>query len=213
MALSRGRPDAVPLSVVQTGYVSCSPGPEMPVMASNGPAAKMAKPVRGHGTTDDDAAPPVAAPTGRVQVARLEPVPAAKSAKSGRMRTTAAPPRPDALQAHVDEHADEPSRYATIDPPAEPEADVDDPGVFDEADPNDQPLPDAGAGRSGANVPNAYRPGAYWVHDDPGFTAYPPPPRPPRWAYRTPRARPHWVIGPDGRWHLVAPYRPRWRYY
>ena len=51
----------------------------------------------------------------------------------------------------------------------------------------------------GDDVPNAYKPGAYWVSDDDP---------PPSAMHDRPRTRV--VMGPGGRWYPLRPYRPAW---
>ncbi len=51
----------------------------------------------------------------------------------------------------------------------------------------------------GDRIPNAYKPGAYWVNHD--SQAEGPPPR----------ARHPLVLGPDGRWYVVTGHHDQWR--
>lgn len=254
LALQRGRPDGGLSrgSMLQTGYQSCRPEPEMPTIASNAVPSRVAassKPVRARVAA---AEPPKAAPTTHVDVTAIDPVdpmPAARpdrassvasarireSKPAGRVRIAnlnpakpppfrepsrvGTPPTPDVAGSEP-----EPATMDGEDLTSQDEDGWDQPAQSPQVRPNAYPMGDGRADRAtadahggplarGRNIPNAYLPGARWVRDVDAEAPAPPPwlygqPRRPRWAYRHPR--PRMIMGPDGRWYALVPYRRVW---
>lgn len=233
-----------PPSLIDTGYEFCRALPPKPLMvAKTHPRAvaptRPAVVVNTVPRALELAQAPKAAPVGRVEVAALDPVrPAARRGVAPKKIVPATPPvRVAALQPTP--KAQPPIPIPSAKPQQAMEEETSDeewsaeeemPDVF--ADARQAPKTSFQERRSveaderderdslqlsGRNIPNAYQPGARWVHDEPTVGYFPPPPSAvryraqPPWAHHRPR--PRWVMGPDGRWYLVAPYRPYWANY